>query len=189
MKKSNKSHIYEQIAQVYLDKKKKNKKQDFLFKTMIGLGVFLGFLILVFASFQVKSKQVSLALVSESLSFDKDTIIRLNFDFNKFDNETYSLDFENLDLTKYSAIGFYVRKARLTGVVNLKIEVEDASKHKSSFLIQKVQNSWQEYKISLKEFKDIKNWRKITKVSFSVEDWLTQEKNDVVYIDRVKFLK
>ena len=189
MKKNNKEHIYEQIAQVYLDKKKKTKEKNFLFKTLIGLGVFFGFLILVFLTPQLKSTQINLASVSESLIFDKDTIIRLNFDFNKFNNETYALDFENLDLTKYSAINFYVRKARLVGVVNLKVEIEDANKNKSSFLVQKIQNSWQECRILLKDFKEIKNWRKITKVSFSVEDWFTQEKHDVVYIDRVKFLK
>ena len=71
----------------------------------------------------------------------------------------------------------------------MRIEFNSPYKEKAEYYLKNLPNKWQEFKVSLSEFKGISDWSSLSGLAFSVEEWNTNEKKGVVYIDNVRLLK
>lgn len=181
--------IYEHLAQVYLGKKtKKKKKYNFikviLFANLIAITLLPSFYLFNSKTSQNIKKQeqsFSLALNYYPLRFV------YNFKNGAPQVENFSLHLPAVNVTNYDSLVFYLRgKSHLAPRI-LKISLENKKKEKSVYYFDKVEAKWQKITIPLKEFKDITDWTNITKLSFIIEAWNTDETKGSVLIDDVHF--
>lgn len=185
-----KKDIYEHLAKIYLDasskKKKKNKAYPQIFKNLffISLLMVVGLSAALLANPRSKepaNAQVALILAPEAL--------KINFNFDPAKKEIYTLNLNRLNLNKYKALAFSLKKANFKDTISLRVEFTTAFKEKSELYVKNIPHSWQEYTLSLADFKSISDWSEITNLSFGVEEWNTRENNGVVYIDNVRLIK
>lgn len=187
-----KKEIYEHLANIYLDasssKKNRRKKK---YSKIIGFSAAI-FLVpaLVVVGVLSSSRMASRnRLPSEiALIFSSDPA-KINFNFNPAKKETYSIELNRLDLAKYKVLGFSARKINLKNNVALRIELTNVFKEKSEVYFTDIPYGWQDYRIDFAKFKNISDWSEMSGLSFTVEEWNTQEKNGVVLIDNVRVLR
>jgi hypothetical protein len=193
----NKKEIYEHLAKIYLDasspKNKKGKpKKNFRNLFFIGLVIIFGVSI---SSFLLHNKNISLGdkvhITSErALVLQPSNIIKINFNFEPATKEIYSLNLNKLNLQGFKALGFSCRKSDFDDKITLKIEFTNTANQTSEYYIGNLKTyKWQDYKIALSDFKNITNWSKMSNLSFIIEDWNTQKKSGVVYIDNIRLLQ
>lgn len=185
-----KKDIYEHLAKIYLDasskKKKKTKGYPKLFKNIL-VGSLLSVLLLNFVLFIFFSQkkpfnsEVALVLLSDAS--------KINFNFDPAKKETYSVYLNKLDLTPFKAVGFSLRKTNYSDTIPLRIEFTNRFKEKSEVYFRDVPSRWQDFKVSLSEFKKISDWSEITSLTFTVEEWNVRKKKGVVYIDNIRLLR
>jgi len=186
-----KKDIYEHLANIYLDasngkQTKKRKVHPYAFRRMffvsaalvIGLG---SALIFSFNKNQPFGSEVSLALTNSPL--------RINFNFDPAKKETYTLDLNRLDISKYKKLGFSLKKADFSDHINLKVEFTGVFGETSEIYIKDFGSKWKDFHVSFAEFKNITDWSEMSKLSFIVEDWNTKGKSGIVYIDNVRIIK
>ena len=185
-----KKDIYEHLAKIYLDASSKKSKKT---KTYAGFFKNAFFIIIVFilginvAFFNTLRKnkpfnsEVALVLLPD--------VARINFHFDPAKKETYSVDLKNLNLTRFKTLGFSVKKANYQDTISLRVEFTNAFKERAEVYFKDVAHKWQDYKISLSEFKDISDWSEIASLSFIIEEWNVRKKKGVVYLDNVRLLK
>lgn len=186
-----KKDIYEHLARIYLDASaKKNKKplpgHNTSKKIFIaGLAV-----VIIAAAFTVKGllrsdepfkSETSLIIASDT--------VKINFDFDPAKKETYSLNLNHLDLSRYKSLGFLVKRANPEDKLSLRIEFVSAFKEKSEVYLRDIPAKWKAFNIAFADFQKISDWSRMAGVSFSIEEWNTREKSGVVYIDNIRFLK
>ncbi len=185
-----KKDIYEHLAKIYLDAslKRKKKSRDPVFLKSLFIASIV--LIVGFASFSVfnlshknRNPNTEIALV---LSPDP---VKINFNFDPAKKEIYSLYLNKLDLNRFKALGFSVKKFDYNDTISLRIEFVNAFKEKSEVYIKNIPHKWKEYKIDLSEFKKISDWSKMITLAFIVEEWNTKQKNNVVYVDNIRLLR
>lgn len=186
-----KKDIYEHLANIYLDasskKRKKSKKYLKAFKPLFFLNLALIFFLAASSLFLLKKKntflnsEVALLLSSEA--------VKINFHFDPARKESYSIGLNKLDLRRFKALGFSVKKADYGDKINLRIEFGNTFKEKSEIYIQDMPHKWQDYKINFSEFKNISDWSNMQDLSFIIEEWNAKEKRGIVYIDNVRFLR
>jgi hypothetical protein len=58
-----------------------------------------------------------------------------------------------------------------------------------SFYLSNISNRWNEFKISLSDFKNISDWSNVKKLNFILEEWNTNNKVGKIYFDDIKILK
>lgn len=186
-----KKDIYEHLAKIYLDasskKKKKNKHHQkvlrhpfFIFAVvfLLGFGVFS---FLNFKKGRHFSSQVALVVSPDAL--------KINFNFNPAKKEIYSLDLNKLNLTKFKALGFSVKKADFKDNISLKVEFINKFNERSEIYLKNIPHKWYNYKIDFSEFKNISDWREMSTLAFAVEEWNARKNSGVVYIDNIRFLR
>jgi hypothetical protein len=185
-----KKDIYEHLAKIYLDASSKRKKKEkvsprFLNNLYFISVVFIVILSIVLPPLFKKSKifntEIALVLVADAA--------KINFNFNPAKKETYSLNLNKLNLKRFKALGFAVKKANYNDIISLRVEFVNAFKEKSEAYFKNIPSKWQDYKIDLADFKTINDWSQIVNLSFIVEEWNTREKAGVVYLDNVRFLR
>ena len=185
-----KKDIYEPLAKIYLDvssqKKKKSKTRQGSFKKIVLLSsVFIFALgVLSFVTFpkhNAFNSELALVLVPEP--------VKINFDFNPAKKEIYSLDLNKLNISRFKALAFALKKANYNDTVSLRVEFNSAFNEKSEAYFKNIPHRWQDYKISLADFKGISDWTEMSSLSVTVEEWNTKEKKGVVYIDNIRLLK
>lgn len=185
-----KKDIYEHLAKIYLDaslkKKKKTKKyspikKSFFISIIVISGLSLLLLTLLNLRKNYLNSEVALILCPD--------VVKINFHFDPAKKETYSIDLNKLNLTKFKALGFSVKKAVLQDNISLRVEFVNSFKEKSEVYIKDVPHKWHDYKIPLSDFKNISNWSELSKLSFIVEEWNVREKKSIVYLDNVRFLR
>lgn len=185
-----KKDIYEHLANIYLDasskKKKRNKAFPKLFKNLFIVSVFMviGLSTALFSNLSKKN-----SLHSETALILQNDPTKLNFNFDPAKKETYSLDLNRLNLSHTKTLGFSLRNMHPKDTVALRVEFTNAFKEKSEVYIKNVPSKWQDFKISLSEFKNIGDWSEITSLTFAVEEWNASSKKGLVYIDNVQLLK
>ncbi len=187
----NKHDIYEHLAEIYLDaspaQKNKKKVHAQLFKNLFLSGIAFLFILTVFVVLGTSRKksfhmtEVALVITSEPL--------KINFNFDPAKKEIYTLNLNNLDLSKYKSLGFSVKKVSFRNKISLKVEFTTPFREKSEVYIKEIPRNWKDYKLSLAEFQKISDWTHMKNLSFIVEEWNAKEKKDVIYIDNVRFLK
>jgi hypothetical protein len=183
-----KKEIYEHLADIYLSTPKKKKAKsaysikidkNTLFVSLATIVVFIIFLYAIRAPRGVSS----MALVVQPQA------VKINYNLGVIKKEIYSLDLTNMDLSRFRAVSFAVRKSNPRDSVHLKLEMNSSFKEVSQVYIPDIKDKWQEFHIFFRDFKGISDWSRLTRISFVVEEWNTKEKKGVVYIDDIKFLR
>jgi hypothetical protein len=185
-----KKDIYEHLAKIYLDASSKKKKRIKTYPRVIR-NIFLAVAVFIFGlSFAtVANIRKNRPLNSELALVLLTDAAKINFHFDPAKKETYSLDLKNLNLMRYKALGFSVKKASYQNKVSLRVEFTSNFKERSEVYFRDIPSKWQDYKISLSQFKNITDWSEMSKLLFMVEEWNVQDKKGVVYIDNVRLLK
>ena len=185
-----KKDIYEHLAKIYLDasskKKKKSKARLPFFRKpffIIGVSVFAfgAFFFFAFNRKHTLKSEIALLLQTDAA--------KINFHFDPAKKETYSLDLNKLDITRFKALGFSVKKVNSTGMISLRVEFINDFKEKSEVYFRDIPFRWQDYKIELSKFKNIGDWSSMVHLAFIVEEWNVKEKKGIVYIDNVRLLR
>ncbi|MFA5115872.1 MAG: hypothetical protein WC486_01160 [Candidatus Omnitrophota bacterium] len=183
-----KKEIYEHLADIYLSSPKKKKAKsaysikidkNTLFVSLATIAVFIVFISVIRTPRGVSS----LALVVQPQA------VKINYDLGVIKKEVYSLDLTNMDLSRFRAVSFAVRKSNPGDDVHLKLEMNSSFREVSEVYISGLKDKWQEFHIFFRDFKGISDWSRLTRISFVVEEWNTREKKGVVYIDDIKFLR
>lgn len=192
-----KRDIYEHLAKIYLDasskREKKTKRQPLVFKNLFFLvTVFiLGFSIFLVTTNRFdKNKLLNKPLNSEIALILQNNVTKINFNFDVAKKEVYSIDLNKLDLSRFKALGFSVRKANYQDDATLKVEFNTSFREKSEIYLKDIPAyKWQDYKITLSEFKNISDWSETLNLSFIIEEWNIKQKKGIVYIDNVRLLR
>jgi hypothetical protein len=117
-------------------------------------------------------------------------VVKINFNFEPAKEEIYSINLNNLDLVGFKTLGFSVRKANFKDNIILRVEFANAFNEKSTVYINSIPAyNWQDYRIKLSDFKNINKWSRMLNLSFVIEEWTTKERNGVVYLDNIRFLR
>ena len=185
-----KKDIYEHLARIYLDASSKRKKRT---KTHLKLYNNL-FVIGLIASIGIATAALSLAGRQRNLSAETALLIlndpaKINFNFNPAKKESYTINLNRLNLTRFKEIAFAVKNTDPKAVTALRIEFTNSFKEKSEVYLKNIPGKWHDYKLALLDFKNIADWSEMQSVSFSVEEWNAQKDHGVLYIDNVRFLK
>ena len=184
-----KKEIYEHLAKIYLDastKKRKKIKEPARFKQLffVSLIVILGLSAILSRYFlENKRPDVQVALVLQN------DVSKINFNFDPAKKEIYTINFNKFNLGGFNALAFALKKSNYNDSVSVKVELINTFKEKSEIYLKDIPYRWQDYKISLSDFKGISDWSEITNLSFIVEEWNTKEKHGVVYIDNLRLLR
>jgi len=196
-----KKDIYEHLAKIYLDAslKRKNKtSKSPTFKNLFFISIAAIFLLSasLIASL-TKNKAISLTKLennqqpnSELALLLQPNIVKINFDFDPAKEENFSLDLSKLNLSRFKALGFSLRKARFEDSVVFKVVFTNALKEKSEILLANIPAfKWQDFKIKLIDFKNITDWSQMSALSFVIEELNVREKKGIAYIDNIRLLK
>ena len=185
-----KKDIYEHLAKIYLDvssqKKKKSNTKRNAYKKVVFASVFFIFalsFVLFISSPRKNAFNSEIALV---LAPDP---VKINFHFNPAKKETYTINLNNLDLDRFKALAFSVKKTNYKDSISLRIEFINAFKEKSEIYLKDIPASWRDFKINFSEFKNISDWSDMASLIVAVEEWNTREKKGVVYVDNIRLLK
>lgn len=191
-----KKEIYDYLAKIYLDNNKQRPREDrgyFLKKywffligaIAIAACVFFFYSLLRHPVESHKAKLHSLYLATGNELIK----IRYNFsDDSALRKESYTIASSGLNVQDFQQIKFLARRLKNEGSLNLKIEIENSLKEVAFYYITGLTNKWKEFTISLKnDFKEISRWDNIKRISFVAEEWNTEEKDDVIYIDEIRF--
>lgn len=189
-KNMEKKDIYEHLAKIYLDassQRKNNKKQNHkILKVSLLVTVAFVFGIGIFLSIQMNKKAV---LNSEVALVFAPEVLKINFNFDPAKKETYSLALNKLNLARFKALGFSVKKENYQSNISLRIEFSNIYKEKAFIYLKDIPRRWQDCKINLSEFKGINDWSEMTELSFVVEEWNVTQKKGIVYLDNVRLIK
>ncbi len=188
-----KKDIYEHLAKIYLDASSQTPKEprrNFLYKHK---NVFLGLTVLaialsfvLFTSFNPAKLnktpgEIALVLQPEAT--------RINFNFDPAKKETYTIDIKKLNLSRFRALAFSLKKANYFDNISVRVEFTSAFREKSEIYVKNIPYRWKDYYIELSQFKNISNWANIRSLAFIVEEWNAREHHGVVYIDNIRLLR
>ena len=184
-----KKDIYEHLAKIYLDastKKKnkspKSKRNRHLVFASLGLIIILtvslsGFLL----KHRPLNSQIALVLQAD--------VAKINFNFDPAKKEIYSLGLNKLNLARFKTIGLALKKANYFDRISLKLEFSNVFKEQAAVYLKDVPHKWQDYQISLSDFKGISDWSEMTTLALIVEEWNTTEKQGIIYLDNIRLLR
>jgi len=180
--------IYEHLAKIYLDAsvKKKSKKFSRHLKKFVTVGIFLIFGAGVFFFSDHKKESNFPSEVAFILAYEP---LKINFHFDPAKKEIYTIQLNNLDLSKFKSLVFSAKKANYPGAITLRLEFTNTFNENASKYIREIPYRWQEYGIELSSLEGVRDWSSVKSLSFIVEEWNAQEKQGVVYIDNVRLLK
>lgn len=185
-----KKDIYEHLAKIYLDASSKKTKQTEVyprvFKNLFLISIVfifaLGFVL--FSNFQKKKafdSELALVLLPD--------VVKINFHFDPARKEIYALNLNKLNLTRFRALAFSIKKASYENIISLRVEFSTPFREKSEIYFKDIPHKWQDYKINLSEFKGISDWSEMSNLTFAIEEWNTKDKRGVVYIDNIRLLR
>lgn len=190
-----KKDIYEHLAKIYLDsskqqKKRKKKHPIFLNANFLYLGIITLVLItsmFIFTRVNLRSKY-STFKQQTALVLQPD-VVKINYDFNAAKKEIYSVFLNNLNLSDYKTLAFSLKKFNPADKVSLRIELVNSFQESSEIYLKDIPQGWEEFKIALADFEKITDWNRCKELKFIAEEWNTKEKNNVIYIEEIRFLK
>lgn len=187
--------IYDHLARIYLDASSKSKKKrkarvSHKFFQHIFRPVYIGsaaVLCLAAAFFILLPRHK--ALNSEIALVFRDEAVKINFNFDPAKKEIYSVRLNGLNLSRYRAIGFSLRKVNYEDTVSIRVEMVNSFKERSEVYLKNIPARWQDYTVPLSEFKGISDFNDMESLSFIVEEWNTIKKKGIVYIDNIRVIK
>jgi len=180
--------IYEHLANIYLDASSKRKKkrikihpshQRKIFWLIIPIIIFIFFLSINYHKrYQGKT---NLILLTEA--------ININFNFDPAKKEIYTLNLNNLNLNRFKTLEFSLKKKNYFDRINLRVELSNKFKEKSAIYLKDIPHYWKTFRIPLSDFKQINYWSSGLVLSFIIEEWNTQQKEGIIYIDNLALLR
>ncbi|MDD5465340.1 MAG: hypothetical protein PHP73_03250 [Candidatus Omnitrophica bacterium] len=189
----NKKEIYEHLANIYLDassksSKKKNKLSPHpkAVRSIIILGLVTALgLASTVTYFHINNRnskgQIALFLYQDAA--------KINFNFDPAKKETFSINLKQLNLSKYKALGFSVRKTNPKDIISLRVEFINRFNEKSEVYIKNISGKWTEERLDFSRFTRMNDWTQMKVLAFSIEEWNTREKSGIVYLDNIKVIK
>lgn len=185
-----KKEIYEHLAKIYLDassnKKKKPSAHPRLFKNLFIISIVF---IIALSAVSLRAFRKNVASNSEIALVLLTSASKINFHFDPAKKEIFSLNMNKLDLSRYKALGFAVKKVNYQDNISLRVEFTNAFKEKSEVYFKNIPHRWHDYRINLSEFKNVNDWSEMTNLLFTIEEWNAKEKRGVVFIDNVRLLR
>ena len=183
--------VYEHIAKVYLDPSRENKASsrpkpivsNLIKFSLIFFGSFVivFLLINIFAQRPISRSQAAYVLESGP--------IRINYNFINVEKETSIFDLQDVDLSGEETLSFRVRETNRQDGLHLAVEFISKFGEKSQVYIRQIPNKWKRVRINLSEFKNISHWSYAQQLRFVLEEWNVRNKEGIVYIDDIYFLK
>ena len=187
-----KNEVYDYLAKVYLDKQpivRENKKavswkRNALFLIVASIVFLIAYFFLKHPSGAYQPKNYYLSISTA------DDFIKIKYYFNSAGLKTkaYTIDLQDLDLSGFKALRFAARHLN-KGSLSLRIEIENSLKETSACYVSALESRWKEFRVNLDEFRAITEWNNLKSLSFIVEEWNAQGKEDCVYIDAIGFSK
>ena len=189
----NKKEIYEHLANIYLDASSKSSKRKRGFssfsKPIQGLLLFGLVIILGAGSFGAYTHVSHRSTTGQIALFLHQDAAKINFNFDPAKKETFSLNLKQLNLSRYKALAFTVRKTNPKDIISLRVEFTNRFNEKSEIYIKDISNKWTDQVIDFKKFAKISDWDQMKELAFSIEEWNAREKSGIVYLDNVRVLK
>lgn len=186
-----KKEIYEHLAKIYLDSSAKKTKKLIppqRYKNLLLISVSLAVILAFTAALRHFSpshknaqSELALLLLVEAA--------KINFTFDPAKKETYTINLNKLNLSKFKTLGFALKKTDYHDNISVRVEFTNAFQEKSALYVKNIPLRWQDYKIPLADFKDIGDWSEMAKLAFIVEEWNAQAKHGIMYIDNIKLLR
>lgn len=184
--------IYDHLAQVYLGKRAKTdvkKKQKI--SAWLVINIFITVMIFVSAFYGLTAflTRHDSSLQSRVIFSLHNGPVRIEYDLSDSFSpvKTFALDIPSIDAARYNNIQFSIRgkEEGVPGVV--KVVIKNRKNEESSYYVQGVGFDWQEFRIPLKEFKQISDWSSLTNISFVLESWNVDNVKGLVLIDNLCF--
>lgn len=181
--------IYERIADTYLGKNKKNgkakKKKWFIFWTVINI-------LLLFTVFFLPKFVLSKAIKSKAAVYilSERYPLRLVYDLRppNLGKKDFSFSLPLADARKYRCLRLRMKGEGAANFTNiLKLELENTRGEKAAYYLKGILSKWQDFSVSLSNFKGISDWSNIARLSFIFEDWNVSAKKGILYIDNIRF--
>ena len=189
----NKKEIYEHLANIYLDsslKSSKKKRGLKLFPKTKQRLIISGLILFLALGVAVTSRRMSKAGPNAQIAlFLHQDSAKINFNFDPAKKETFSLNLKQLNLSKYKALAFAVRKTNPKDIISLRVEFVNYFNEKSEIYIKDISSKWIEHQIDFSRFAQVSDWRQMKSLAFSVEEWNAREKSGIVYLDNIRVIK
>ena len=138
------------------------------------------------------SQGCSEAFTSENRYGDKGFAMELDYDVDSR-NPAYNgfwMLLQNLDGTKYKSLSMRVKGDTEEGYTTVfKVELKNAKKQTGRFYVTNVTDKWQEIVIPLNQFKGMTDFSNLQEFVIVFEDRVASNKDGVIYIDDLKFVK
>ena len=188
-----KNEVYDYLAKVYLDKqppaksKKEAPNKKYLWLFLILSTIVLAATVIYKAHprkfFKVNTYSLSLSTGNELIK------IKYNFDNSTTKKEGYTITLSHLNADNFEALEFQGRALSKKNLPKLRVELENDIKETASYYLKALDNKWKNFRIALEDFKGITQWNSLKRISFIVEEWNVENKNDSIYIDEIRLVK
>lgn len=192
-----KSEVYDYLAKIYLDKqppaaptaKKSDHQGHILWKKylLILIAPIIAIPALYFLAarplkFSIpKARSIYIASANEPIK------IKFNFTDSEIKKQGETIALSELDVSGFKYLQLRLRRQKKYGSLSLRVELENGIKENSAYYLTGLANKWQPYNIALGEFKEITRWDSLKRVSFIVEEWNAENKEDCVFVDEIRF--
>ena len=179
------------MAQVYLGKRKEaepRKKKHFHAWLVINVLITLMIFSSVFYGLTAFLTRQS-SLRGHVLFALHNGLVRLDYNFD----EDFSpvkpllLSARAIDASRYKSLQFSIRAKEQGNPSIVKIVVENHKSETASYYVQGIDYSWQDFRIPLREFKQITDWTSLKNISFVLESWNVEKKEGIILIDNICF--
>lgn len=184
-----KKDIYEHLAEIYLDaswkKKQKVQKKAWRKSFLLGITIFSGTIVIlsavIFSRVRKPDSQIALVL--------KHDVTKINFNFDPAKKEIFSLALNRLNISRFKTLKFLVRKADYSDYITLRVEFTNGFKENAEVYLKDIPHKWKEYTVNLSDFGNISDWSQMVELAFIVEEWNTQNKSGMVYLDNIMLVE
>ncbi|TAN60065.1 hypothetical protein EPN16_05970 [bacterium] len=189
-----KSEVYDYLAKIYLDKQpavaatKGGNHNPGLWKKYLliliipAIAIPALYLLARPLKFSLtKTRSAYIATANEPIK------IKFNFTDSQIKKQGEEIALSDLDVSNFKYLQLRLRRQKKYGALSLRVEAENSLKENASYYLTGLSNNWQDYNIALGEFKEITRWDTLSRVSFIVEEWNAENKEDCVYIDEIRF--
>jgi hypothetical protein len=116
--------------------------------------------------------------------------LRIEYDVDS-PNSAYNgfwMKLENLDISNYKQLTFYVKGDKEAGFTNrFNIELKNTKGEVGKFMVSGVTGEWQKITIPLKDFRQLSDYSKMTEFVIVFDDIRATKKVGAIYIDNVVF--
>ena len=183
--------IYDHLAQVYLGKRKEaepRKKKHFHAWLLINILITLMIFSSVFYGLTAFLTRQS-SLRGNVLFALHNGLVRLDYNFDEDFSpvKTLALSAPAIDASRYKNIQFSIRGKEEANPSIVKVVITNDKNETASYYIQGIDYNWQDFRIPLREFKQITDWTNLKTVSFVLESWNVEKKEGVILIDNICF--